>query len=107
MSTSMEQDDRFLRRGGDGRFHTFEIKTFGALREVGVVSHFETDVIDDLRMVGPGRGADVDGNGGGRGGEGGGVEFREEETSQVNSAGAGNCLDGCYAFVGYGWGIGT
>ena len=56
--------------------------------EVGVGLYWERNVVEDLVVVGPGGGAEVD-----RLGSGAGIELREEEGPQVNGAGTGDSLE--------------
>ena len=52
-------------------------------------------VVEDLVVVGPGWGGEVDRLVGGAG-----EEFLEEEPAEVDGAGAGDGLQGCYLWVG-------
>ena len=91
----MQQDNAMIWGIRDSVLHTSEIEAFSLFREVRVGSDREVDVGEDLVVVGPCWVAEVDG---GRAG----VEFREEESSQVHSTCAGNGLDGACTLFGEG-----
>ncbi len=61
----MEED--YASFGGffDGRVHASEVEAFGGRGEVGVGFYGEVDVAEDLVVVGPCGGGEVDGLGGG------------------------------------------
>ena len=85
MSAGMEEDDGTRRGSAQGGDHAIEVEALGLRGEVGVVGEGESDIGEDLVVVGPGWRGEV---------EGGfvGMEAREEETSQMDGARAGDGL---------------
>ena len=65
--------------------HAIEVKALGLLGEVGVVGEGEADIGEDLVVIGPCWVGEVDGRFLG-------VEFGQEETAQVDSAGSRDSL---------------
>ena len=67
MGTGVEED--YASFGGffDGGAHAGEVEAFGGWGEVGVGFYGEVDVAEDLVVVGPCWGGEVDGLGGGTG----------------------------------------
>ena len=94
----VEEDDAVVWGVCDGFLHAREVETFRGLREVGVGGYRESDIGEDLVMVGPGRVAEVD-CGVTR------VDFREEESTEMNCSRAGDGLDGAGAFLSKGGGV--
>ena len=76
VGAGVQQDDAAIRGGFDGRAHAGEVEAFGRRGEVGVCGDGEVYVCEDLVVVRPGWGGEVDGLLGGAG-----VEFGEEETA--------------------------
>ena len=85
MSAGMEEDDGTGRGSAQGGDHAIEVEALGLRGEVGVVGEGESDIGEDLVVVGPGWRGEVE-----RGFVG--MEAREEETSQMNGARAGDGL---------------
>ncbi len=85
----VQEDDAAFGGGVDGRAHAVVVEAFGLRGEVGVGFDGQVDVGEDLVVVGPGRGGEVDGLV-----VGADVEFGEEETAEVDGAGAGDGLEG-------------
>ena len=85
MSAGMEEDDGTGRGSAQGGDHAIEVEALGLRGEVGVVGEGEADIGEDLVVVGPGWRGEV---------EGGlvGMKARQEETSQVDGARAGDGL---------------
>jgi len=77
----------------EGREHAIKVEGSGSRTEVGVCLDGDTDVGEDLVVVGPCWRGEVDGRR--RFGE----EFREEETAEVDCASTGDGLerDGLWA----------
>ena len=71
----------------DDGAHAIEVEAFGLDGEVGVGLYGEMDVGEDLVVVGPCGGGEVDGLVGGAG-----VEAGQEEGAEVDGAGAGDSL---------------
>lgn len=95
VGAGVEEDDAAGGSGGEGGEHGGEIEHFCRRVEVGVVGEGEGDVGEYLVVIGPGGGRDIDGLVGGAG-----EEFAEEEGAEVDGAGAGDGLQGCY--LGFG-----
>lgn len=106
VGTGVEEDDGALGSVREGLLHADEVETLGLLVEVGVLGNGQTDVGEDLVVVGPCWVAEVDGR------LLGGiairvVEAREEETAEMAGAGAGDGLDGGNAALGDGGSTGA
>lgn len=106
VGTGVEEDDGALGGVREGLLHADEVETLGLLVEVGVLGNGQTDVGEDLVVVGPCWVAEVDGR------LLGGiairvVEAREEETAEMAGAGAGDGLDGGNAALGDGGSTGA
>lgn len=89
VGAGVQEDDAAFGGGVDGGAHAFVVKTFGLWGEVGVGFNGQVDVREDLVVVGPCWGGEVDGLIVGTE-----VEFGEEETAEVDGAGAGDGLEG-------------
>ena len=85
MGAGVEEDDGTWRGSAQGGNHAIEVEALGLRGEVGVVGEGEADIGEDLVVVGPGWRGEV---------EGGlvGMKARQEETSQVDGARAGDGL---------------
>jgi hypothetical protein len=87
VGAGVEEDDGAFGGGFEGGEHAVEVEAFGAGGPVGVVDGVDADITEDLFVVGPGWGREVEV---GEGFE----EFGEEEAAQVDCAGAGDGLEG-------------
>jgi hypothetical protein len=94
----VEEDDAVVWGICDGFLHAGEVEAFGGLRKVRVGGYRESDIGEDLVVVGPGRVAEVD-CGVTR------VELREEESTEMNCSRPGDGLDGAGAFLSKGGGV--
>ena len=90
VGAGVEEDDAAGGGGAQGREHIVEIEHFGFRGEVGVGGDGEVHVREDLVVVGPCRGAEVD-----RLRVWAREEFGEEEAAEVDGAGAGDGLERC------------
>jgi hypothetical protein len=102
VGAGVEEDYGAFRGGLEGREHAVDVEALGFGGEVRVGFNGEVDVCEDLVVVGPSWGGEVDGLVGGAG-----VEFGEEYATQVDGAGAGDGLEGYYTFFGDGGGGGA
>lgn len=89
VSAGVEKDDGAPRCGAEGIEHAGDVEAPGGRREVGVGGSAEVDVGEDLCVVGPGGGGEVD-----CWFRLGGVEFGQEEAAEMDGTGAGDCLEG-------------
>jgi hypothetical protein len=85
----VEEDDGAGRRCPQRGHHAVEVEALGLGGEVGVVGEGETDICEDLVVIGPGWVGEVDGGLGLCG-----VELGEEEAAQVDGAGSRDGLKG-------------
>lgn len=74
----------------NGGAHATEVEAFGFDGEVWVGFYREMDVGEDLVVVGPCWGGEVNGLIGRAG-----IEAGKEEGAEVDGAGAGDCLEAC------------
>lgn len=96
MRTSVQEDDTVVWSVGDALFHASEIETFCLLGEVWVCSYWETDIGEDLVVVGPGGVAEVDCGVAW-------VEAFEEQSSEMDCSCSGDGLDGACSLFGECW----
>ena len=89
VGAGVQEDDAAFRGGFDGGAHAVVVEAFGLRGEVGVGFYGEVDVGEDLVVVGPCWGGEVDGLV-----IGAEVEFGEEEAAEVDGASAGDGLEG-------------
>lgn len=89
VGAGVQEDDAAFGGGFDGGAHAVVVEAFGLRGEVRVGFYGEVDVGEDLVVVGPGWGGEVDGLV-----VGAEVEFGEEEAAEVDGAGAGDGLEG-------------
>ncbi len=87
MGAGVQEDDAAGGSSVDGGEHAVEVEAFGLRGEVRVGGDGKVDVGEDLVVVGPGWGGEVDCLV-----RWAGVEFGEEEAAQVDGAGAGDGL---------------
>lgn len=99
MRAGVEQDDAAGRGGAEGVDHAVEVEALGFGGEVRVVGERETDIGEDLVVVGPCWAGEVDF-------WLRGVEFRQEEAAQMDGAGAGDGLEGADLFGTFSFGRG-
>lgn len=78
---SVEHEDGALRSLLESRLQALKIEALGVLVEVGVCGNIETDVLEDLVVVDPGRVGDVDSPAASE-------ELCKEESAQVHSTSA-------------------
>lgn len=88
VGAGVEEDDGARRGGAEGAEHAIVVEAFGLRGEVRVVCEVEADVCEDLVVVCPGWAGEVEGWFGGCG-----VEAGEEESAEVDGAGAGDGLE--------------
>ena len=93
MGAGVQEDDAAAGCGLDGREHAIEIKTFGFCAEVGICFHGQVYIGEDLVVVGPSWGGNVDSW------RGLGEEFGEEEAAEMDCASARDGLEGDGLFV--------
>lgn len=91
VGAGVEEDDAALGGGFDGGAHAVVVEALGLRGEVGVGFYGEVDVGEDLVVVGPCWGGEVDGLV-----VGALVELGEEEAAEVDGAGAGDGLEAGY-----------
>ena len=106
VGAGMEEDNGALGGITKGLLHAVKVEALGLLVEVRVLGDGQTDVAEDLVVVGPCWVAEVDGGLLGRVAVRV-VEAREEETAEMAGAGAGDGLDGGNAALGDGGSAGT
>ena len=88
VGAGVEEDDGTSRGLADAVQHAIEVEAFRLRIEVGVGGEGETDIGEDLVVVGPGWVGEVDGGLGVRG-----VEFGEEEGTEMDGSCAGDGLE--------------
>lgn len=88
MGAGVQEDDAAFRGRVDGGAHALVVEAFGLGGEVGVGFYGEIDVGEDLVVIGPCWGGEVDGLV-----VGAHVEFGEEETAEVDGTGARDGLE--------------
>ena len=87
MCAGVQEDNAVIWGVSNCLFHSREIEALGGLGEVGIVFDWEVDVGEDLVVVRPCWITEVDGGFAG-------IEFRDEESSEMNGSRAGDGLDG-------------
>lgn len=85
VGAGVEENDGSIGGGLDGGLHALKVQTLGLLGEVGVLGNGEADIGEDLVVVGPGWVGEVDG-------AVALVELGEEESAEMDGAGAGDGL---------------
>ncbi len=90
MGAGVQEEDAAFWGLFDGGAHAVEVEAFGFDREVGVGFYGELNVGEDLVVVCPCWGGEVDGLIGRAG-----IEAGEEEGAEVDGAGAGDGLEAC------------
>lgn len=94
----MKKDDAVIRSFGDRILHSSKIKTLCGVPEVRVGTDGNRHIGENLVVVGPGWVAEVDLGMAG-------VEFGEEESTQMHCSSTRDGLDGACALLSNGWRI--